>query len=83
MNKVNAGRIAGSFSYRPISNLKKSPIGLILNKTGEIRLITNLSSPTNGSVNDFIDTSYTSVQYSFFDRAFVMIKKLGFKAQCL
>jgi hypothetical protein len=29
---------------------------------------------------DFIDTSYTSVQYSSFDRAVVMIKKLGFKA---
>jgi hypothetical protein len=43
---------------------------------------TNLSSPINGSVNDFIDTRYTSVQYSSFDRAVVMIKKLGFKAQC-
>jgi hypothetical protein len=32
--------------------------------------------------NDFIDTRYTSVQYSSFDRAVVMIKKLGFKAQC-
>jgi hypothetical protein len=41
-----------------------------------------LSSPINRSVNDFIDTSYTSVQYSSFDRAVVMIKKLGFKAQC-
>jgi hypothetical protein len=51
-------------------------------KTGGIRLITNLSSPINGSVNDFIDTSYTSVQYSSFDRAVVIIKKLGFKAQC-
>jgi hypothetical protein len=39
-------------------------------------------SPINGSVNDFIDASYTSVQYSSFDRAVVMIKKLGFKAQC-
>jgi diaminopimelate epimerase len=35
----------------------------------------------HGLGNDFIDTSYTSVQYSSFDRA-VMIKKLGFKAQC-
>jgi hypothetical protein len=26
--------------------------------------------------------SYTSVQYSSFDRAVVMIKKLGFIAQC-
>lgn len=82
MNEVNAGGIAGPFSYRPISNLRVSPIGLVPKKTGGIRLITNLSSPINGSVNDFIDTSYTSVQYSSFDRAVVMIKKLGFKAQC-
>ena len=73
MNEVNAGRN----SYRPISNLRVSPIGLVPKKTGGIRLITNLSSPINGSVNDFIDTSYTSVQYSSFDRAVVMIQKLG------
>ena len=78
MNEVNSGRIAGPFSYRPISNLRVSPIGLVPKKTGGIRLITNLSSPINGSVNDFIDTNYTSVQYSSFDRAVVMIKKLGF-----
>jgi hypothetical protein len=76
MNEVNAGRIAGPFSYRTISNLRVSPIGLVPKKTGGIRLTTNLSSSINGSVNDFIDTSYTSVQYSSFDRAVVMIKKL-------
>ena len=77
MNEVNAGRN----SYRPISNLRVSPIGLVPKKTGGIRLITNLSSPINGSVNDFIDTSYTSVQYSSFDKTVVMIKTLCFKAQ--
>jgi hypothetical protein len=51
-NEVNAGRIAGPFSYRTISNLRVSPIGLVPKKTGGIRLITNLSSPINGSVND-------------------------------
>ena len=76
MNEVNAGRIVGPFSYRPVSNLRVSPIGLVPKKTGGIRLTTNLSSSINGSVNDFIDTSYTSVQYSSFDRAVVMIKKL-------
>ena len=75
MNEVNAGRIAGPFSYRTISYLRVSPIGLVPKKTGGIRLTTNLSSSINGSVNDFIDTSYTSVQYSSFDRAVVMIKK--------
>ena len=50
-------------------------------KTSGIRLTTNLSSPINGSVNDFIDTSYTSVQYSSFNRAVVMITNLILK-QC-
>ena len=82
MNEVNAGIIAGPFSYRHISNLRVSPSGLVPKTTGGIRLATNFSSPINGSVNDFIDTNYTSVQYSSFDRAVVMIKKLGFKAEC-
>ena len=56
MHEVNAGRIAGPFSYCPISNLRVSSIGLVPKKTGGIRLITNLSSPINGSFNDFIDT---------------------------
>jgi hypothetical protein len=81
MNAVNAGRIAGPFSNRTISNFRVSPIGLVPQKTGRIRSITNLSSPIHGSVNDFIDTSCTSVQYSSFDRAVVMITKLGFLAQ--
>ena len=79
MNEVNSGRIAGPFSYRPISNLRVSPIGLVPKKTIGIRLITNLSSPINGSVSDFIDTSYTSVQYSSFDRTVVMITNLVLK----
>jgi hypothetical protein len=33
-NEVNAGRIAGPFSYRPISNLRVSSIGLVPKKTG-------------------------------------------------
>ena len=82
MNDVNTGKIAGPFSYRPISNLRVVSIGLVPKKTGGIRLITNFSSPINESVNDFIDTSYTSVQYASFDRAVVMIKQLCFKAQC-
>jgi hypothetical protein len=61
----------------PFPTLLQGYSKLILNCG--IHLITNLSSPINGSVNDFINTSYTSVQYSSFDRAVVMIKTLGFK----
>ena len=79
MNEVNAGRIGGPFCYHPISNLRVSPIRLVPKKTGGIRLTTHLSSTINGSVNDFIDTSYTSVQYSSFDRTVVMITNLVLK----
>lgn len=40
-SEIVAGRIAGPFNSRPISNLRCSPIGLIPKKTGGIRLITH------------------------------------------
>lgn len=81
MSEVKMGRIAGPFTERPISNLRVSPIGLVPKKTGGFRLITNLSSPPLHSVNDFIDKQLSSVQYSTFDNAVDIIKKLGFRAQ--
>jgi len=76
-SEIVAGRIAGPFNSRPISNLRCSPIGLIPKKTGGIRLITHLSYPPMQSVNDFIDERFTSVKYSSFDNAVSMVQKLG------
>jgi len=54
--EVDAGRVAGPFSQRPLPNLIVSPIGLVPKKTpGEYRMIHHLSYPTGESVNDFID----------------------------
>jgi hypothetical protein len=36
-----------------------------------------LSYPTFGSVNDFIDEKFTSVQYSLFDNAVSIVRNLG------
>jgi hypothetical protein len=36
-----------------------------------------LSYPTFGSINDFIDEKFTSVQYSLFDNAVSIVKNLG------
>ena len=80
MNEVNSGRIAGPFKNRPISNLKCSPIGIIQKIVGFI-LITRLSFQPNLSLNDFVDEKFTSVQYSSFDNAIDMIKRLGPKAE--
>ena len=65
-NEIQLGRITGPFQYSPISNLRCSPIGVIPKKTSGWPLITHLSYPTFGSVNDFIDEKFTSVQYSTF-----------------
>ena len=46
-------------------------------KTSGWRLITHLSYPTFGSVNDFIDEKFTSVQYSLFDNAVSIARNLG------
>lgn len=79
-NEIRNGRIAGPFKFRPISNLRCSPIGLVPKKTSGWRLITHLSYPPSNSVNDFIDSKFTSVQYSSFDNAVSIVKKLGYNA---
>jgi hypothetical protein len=45
LKELKLGRIAGPFSYRPLENLRISPIGLVPKKLGGWRLIHNLSSP--------------------------------------
>lgn len=60
-NEIKNGRIALPFEYRPISNLKCSPIGLIPKKTSSWRLKTHLFYPHSNSVNEIIDPKLTSV----------------------
>lgn len=76
--EVNAGRVAGPFSKRPLPNLIVSPIGLVPKKTpGEFRMIHHLSFPPGESVNDFIDPALCTVQYTSFDEAVSMVQSLG------
>lgn len=73
-----AGTIAGPFTYRPLPNLRISPIGLVPKKAlGEFRLIHHLSYPKGSSLNDFIDHKLCSVQYTSFDEAIHMLQDLG------
>ena len=53
--EIALGRMAGPFPYKPISNLRFSPIGLVPKKTGGVRIINHLSYPAGSSVNDGID----------------------------
>ena len=72
--EIELGRIAGPFHYRPISNLRCSPIGLF---PGGFRLITHVSHPSFDSVNSYIDSEFSSVKYSIFDHAISLIQRLG------
>ena len=76
--EILAGRVAGPFHNRPLTNLQCSPIGVVPKKSpGDFRLIHHLSSPENASINDFIDSNLCSVQYARFDDAVHMIHDLG------
>lgn len=76
--EIQAGRVAGPFKERPLPNLIVSPIGLVPKKTpGEFRMIHHLSYPSGESVNDYIDPTLCSVQYTHFDEAVKLIQDLG------
>lgn len=75
--EIALGRIAGPFNYKPLCNLRLSPIGVVAKKDGGWRLIHHLSYPFDYSVNDFIDTEACSVHYTSFDDVLDMIAKLG------
>lgn len=76
--EILAGRVAGPFLERPLSNLIISPLGLVPKKQeGEFRMIHHLSYPEGGSVNDYIDPNLASVQYTSFDEAIALVQKLG------
>lgn len=82
LKEVELGRVLGPFSEKPISTLRVSPIGLVPKNSGGWRLITHLSYPSQGSVNDFIDPDVATVKYSSFDKVVEMVSKLGRSALC-
>ncbi|KAK6171805.1 hypothetical protein SNE40_018232 [Patella caerulea] len=75
--EIKLGRIAGSFSEKPIFKVRVSPIGLIPKMDGSWRFIIHLSHPEFNSVNYFIDPRISSVQYTSFDKVMDMISEVG------
>lgn len=78
-------RVAGPFDFPPFPNLQVSPPGLIPKKDGDMRIIHHRYYPENVSVNNFIDPTACSVQYSNIDQAVKMIALAGrgaFLAKC-
>lgn len=64
IEEVSLGRIVGPITGRPLEEVHISPFGVIPKKTvGKWRLITDLSSPQNGSVNETISEKVASLHY--------------------
>ena len=66
LNKeIKFGRIAGSFSSKPLPTMIVSPVGLVPKaEEGTYRLIQHLSYPEGESINDGIYRSYCTVHYA-------------------
>ena len=81
--EVKLGRVAGPFETRPLPTLRVSPIGLVPKKSDktDFRLIHHLSYPAGQSLNDYINPSNCTVQYTSFDTAIHMVQDLGPKCE--
>ena len=76
--ELQEDRIAGPFLEPPLLNFRTSPIGIIPKKEpNKFRTITDLSSPAGKSINDFIPSSESAVQFNHFDKAVEIVAKLG------
>ena len=83
--ELEKGRLIGPLSRRDLLSSSSaaffhaSPFGVIpkRNRPGKWRLIVDLSSPSQSSVNDGIDPSLCSLRYSGLDDAVAIIKRLG------
>ena len=76
-NEVDAGRIRGPFTVRPLPALRCSGLGVVPKKGNKWRMILHLSAPFGSSVNDFISKESFSLQYSSVDDAVRFLVSLG------
>ena len=78
-NEVLLKRVAGPFSSPPLPNLHISSFGVIPKKgqPGKWRLIVDLSSPHDHSVNDGINPEDFSLQYITLDKIISMVSSYG------
>jgi hypothetical protein len=76
-HEITLGRIARSFRFRTILNLRSSRIGLIPKKTSDWSLITHLYYPYGYWVTEFLDETLATVQYSKCNNIISIIQTLG------
>ena len=77
LRELRAGFLCGPFCQPPFSPFHWSPLGAADKPYGSARLILDLSSPRGSSINEGIDHDEFSVQYSTFDDALALLRRLG------
>lgn len=77
LKELKNGHIAGPFVSPPFENLHCSPLGAREKDDGSYRLIMDLSFPFGDSVNDHISKDDFAVQYTGFDSATDLVRKMG------
>ena len=77
IKELDRKHMAGPFLSPPIEPLHCSPLGAVPKKDGSWHLISDLSSPRDYSVNEYISKEEFSVILSKFDDALNLVRKLG------
>ena len=75
--ELKSGHIAGPFHLPPWPDLHCSPLGAREKDDGTIRLIMDLSYPEGDSVNSYISKDDFSVEYTGFDTATDLVRRVG------
>ena len=75
--ELKSGHIAGPFATPPWPNLHCSPLGAREKDDGTFRLIMDLSFPEGDSVNTYISKDDFSVEYTGFDTATELVRRVG------
>ena len=75
--ELTRGHTAGPFPYPPFPISHISPLGAAPKDDGSYRLVLDLSQPEGQSINDGIDKSEFTTEYTHFDKATEMIRMLG------
>ena len=74
--ELTRGHTAGPFPYPPFPISHISPLGAAPKDDGSYRLVLDLSQPEGQSINDGIDKSEFTTEYTHFDKATEMIRML-------
>ena len=75
--EVARGHTAGPFHSPPFPVNHISPLGAAPKSDGTVRLIMDLSQPEGASVNDFISKEEFPTNYTPFDEAVKIVRRLG------